>query len=99
MKRKLPNPKDVIESEKKNRIPKTQLGAWLSKLSDEERSWFWELMDKAYFDGEYGALASLDLARPHMSAMPVVSDNAARRFLYEHRPAGRARASRGSKRA
>lgn len=99
MAKKLPNPKDVIDQDKKSRTPRTKLGAWISSLGEDERAWFWELMESAYFDGEYGAEAALALARPHMTGMPVVSDNAARRFLYEQRPAGRKGASGRSKRA
>lgn len=93
----MPNPKEVIETDRKSRTPKTRLGAWYSDLTDEEKDWFWDIMEDAYFDGEYGALAALDLVRPYLDAVPDIGPGAGKKFLDEQRPARQERTPSGSK--
>lgn len=83
---KLPDPKEVIDQHRETRAPRTKLGQWYVTLDQKEKDWFWSLMEQAFFEGEYGAVSAIELARPHLDGIPSMSDNAAKKFLDEYRP-------------
>ena len=83
----MPDPKAVIEKDSLDRNPNTKLGRWYVQLSDDQKSWFWELMSEAYYEGEYGMQQALELARPYLKGMPeTFSFSSAKRFFHEYGP-------------